>query len=271
MPAAPPSARSTTSGSSTATSASKSPSRAAARNASTTSHCASRSASGPGGDSTHASPRTAGELVHSLWRALQDLRDVAERHREHVVQYEREPFRRCQHLEHYQQRQTDRVGDQRLVLGVGAVSGVDHRVGNAHIQWLLAPGLGGAQHVQSHSRDDGREPPAQVLDLAGVGTAEPDPGVLDGVIRLRSESPAFGRRPHAGAAAAARIAWRADAAAATALSLEHDGPAVYNIVSTMSPRPYATGCPSSPMHSAPSIPGMSLRLWLGCLPARSRS
>jgi len=44
-----------------------------------------------------------------------------------------------------------------------------------------------------------------------------------------------------------------DAAAATVLALEHDGPAIYNIVDD-DPAPCATGCRPSPRHSAPNHP-----------------
>jgi hypothetical protein len=74
-PVRPPSARSTTSRSSTATSASKSPFRATARNAS-------------GRGTADAAARTARELARRLGRALDDRRDLLERDGEHVVQDE---------------------------------------------------------------------------------------------------------------------------------------------------------------------------------------
>ena len=111
--------------------ASKSPSRAAARNASTTSRCASRSASGAVALAADPAARPAGELARRLGRAVDDRRDLVERHGEHVVQHEREPLGRRQRLEHDEQREPDRVGQQRLVLGVGAVGAVDDRLGQA--------------------------------------------------------------------------------------------------------------------------------------------
>jgi hypothetical protein len=108
------------SGSSTATRASKSPLRAAARNASTTS---------------------AGELARRVGRAVDDGGDLVERDREHVVEDVGEPLRRRQGLEHDEQREADRVGEQRLVLGVAAVRGLDDRVRQVGLERLLAPGL----------------------------------------------------------------------------------------------------------------------------------
>ena len=51
---------------------------------------------------------------------------------------EAEPFRRGERLEYDQQRQTDRVREQRLVLGVRAVRGVNDRVWDMHVERLLA-------------------------------------------------------------------------------------------------------------------------------------
>jgi hypothetical protein len=46
------------------------------------------------------------------------------------VQDEREPLGRAERLEYHQQRQADRIGQKRLVLGVGPVNRVDDRVGH---------------------------------------------------------------------------------------------------------------------------------------------
>jgi hypothetical protein len=60
--------------------------------------------------------------------AVDDLCDLVERHREHVVQHEGEAFRRRERLQDDQQGQADGVGDQRLLFGVGLdVLGGDHR------------------------------------------------------------------------------------------------------------------------------------------------
>ena len=102
-------------------------------------------------------------------------------------------------LQHDEQREPDRVGQQRLVLGVGAVGAVDDRLGHVDAQRLLAPRVARAQHVQADARDDGRQPAAEVLDVARVGAAEPQPGLLDGVVGLaeRAEHP-VGHRPQVG-------------------------------------------------------------------------
>jgi hypothetical protein len=52
------------------------------------------------------------------------------------------------------------------------------------LRGLLAAGFARAQHVQADARDHGCQPRCQVLDLAGVGTAEPEPGFLNSVVGL---------------------------------------------------------------------------------------
>ena len=68
----------------------------------------------------HPAPRPAGELARRLRRAVDHGSDLVEGDGEHVMEYEREPFGRIQRLEHDQQREADRVGEQRLVLRVDA-------------------------------------------------------------------------------------------------------------------------------------------------------
>ena len=131
-----------------------------------------------------AAPRAAGELPRRLRRAIDEAGDLVERHGEHVVQHERQPLGRCERLEHHEQRQPHRVGQQRLVLGLGPVVAADDRVGHADVQRLLAPRPARAQHVEAHPRDDRRQPRAQVLDFARVRSAEPQPALLDRVVGL---------------------------------------------------------------------------------------
>ncbi|HEV8044620.1 MAG TPA: hypothetical protein VGP38_05525, partial [Rubrobacter sp.] len=56
------------------------------------------------------------------------------------MQHEREPLGGGQRFEHHQQRQTGRVGQQRLLLGVDPVLAADDRLGHARAQGL-AQGL----------------------------------------------------------------------------------------------------------------------------------
>jgi hypothetical protein len=107
------------------------------------------------------------------------------------VQDEREPLGRFQRLEDHEQRQADGVGQERLVLGVGAVGAVDDRLRHAHIEGFLAPRSARAQHVQRDARDHGRQPSAEVFHLVRVDPAEAQPRLLDGVVGLaqRAEHP----------------------------------------------------------------------------------
>src|SRR5215211_597286 len=146
---------------------------------------------GLGSLGAHASARPAGELARCLGGATDDRRDLVEGQGEDVVQHEREPLRWGQRLEHYEQRQSDGIGQQRLVLGIDSVRPVDKRIGEPPGERLLPPRLARAEHVQRHAGDDGRQPSAQVLDLVAVGAVEAQPGLLDGVVRLaeRAEHP----------------------------------------------------------------------------------
>ena len=107
------------------------------------------------------------------------------------MQDEREPLGRVQRLEDHEQRQADGVGQQRLVLGVGAVGAVDDRLRHPHAEGFLAARLARAQHVQRDARDDGRQPSAEVLHLVRVGPVEAQPRLLDRVVGLaqRAEHP----------------------------------------------------------------------------------
>src|SRR3712207_8736681 len=46
----------------------------------------------------------------------------------------------------------------------------------------------GAQLVERHPGDDGRQPAAEVLDPGGAGPADPQPRLLDGVLGLGARS-----------------------------------------------------------------------------------
>jgi hypothetical protein len=111
-----------------------------------------------------------------------DGSNLPEGHAERVAQHEREPLGRRERLEHREERETDRVGQQRFVFRVDLGFAAHDRLG--HAQGLLAPGPARAQHVQAHPTYDRRKPSAQVLDPAGVRAAEPQPGLLHGVVGL---------------------------------------------------------------------------------------
>jgi hypothetical protein len=100
------------------------------------------------------------------------------------VEDEGEPLGRGQGVQHHEEGQPDRVGEQRLVLGLETCLWTDDRVGQTGLEGLLAPPLPRAKHVQTDAGDDRRQPATHVLDVVGTGPADPDPGVLQGVVGL---------------------------------------------------------------------------------------
>ena len=147
-----------------------------------------RSASGTG----QSWIRRRARLARSGRCAIDDRRDLLERHTEHVVQHERQPLRGLERLEDHDQREADRIGEQHLLRGVGADDGIRdvHAVAD----------LARAQHVEADAGGHGGQPAAQVVDVAGLGPAEPEPGLLHGILGLaeRAEHP-VGHRAQLGA------------------------------------------------------------------------
>jgi hypothetical protein len=129
-------------------------------------------------------PGAAGQLPDRRRGSARQARDVLERQVEHVVQDERQPLGRAQGVEHDQQGQADRVGQQRLELRLQLVVRADQGVGQAHAEGFFPPYVPRAQHVQADPGHDRGEPPAQVLHLVPAGPAQPQPGVLHGVVGL---------------------------------------------------------------------------------------
>ena len=152
------------------------------------------------GRSLHPAPRAARELPRRGRGAPDDGRDLVERHAEHVVQHEREPLGGRQRLEHDEQREPDRVGQQRLVLGVDPVRR-GSRSDRARARRAAPRGATCASAACSGTRRATTvvsQPPRFSTPL-GVGAAEPQPGFLDGVVGLaqRAEHP-VGHRPQVG-------------------------------------------------------------------------
>ena len=88
----------------------------------------------------HPTAGAARELACRRRCAVHDRRDLVEGHGEHVVQHEREALGRLEHLEHDEQREADRVGEERLLLGVDAVRRADDRVGHERLERVLPAG-----------------------------------------------------------------------------------------------------------------------------------
>lgn len=107
------------------------------------------------------------------------------------MQDEGEPFRGGERVEDDEQRHADGVGQHGFLFRVAAVLRGDGRVGEPYVERFLALPLARAQQVQAHPRHDRRQPPGDVLDVVGVGTAGAQPGFLERVIGLahRAEHP----------------------------------------------------------------------------------
>ena len=112
------------------------------------------------------------------------------------MQDERQPFGRRQRLENDEHGQPDRIGKQRLLLGIGTIRGADDRIRDVNSGEILAPRLAGPELIEAQASDDRRQPGAEVVDAARVGAVQPEPGLLDGVVGLgyRAEHP-VGHRP----------------------------------------------------------------------------
>jgi hypothetical protein len=98
------------SGSSTATRASKSPSRGGEEGFDDFLLCGRAGGVGGRVRRADAAASAAGELARRLGRALQDGADLVEGNREHVVEDVGEPLCGGERLEHDEQREADGVG-----------------------------------------------------------------------------------------------------------------------------------------------------------------
>ena len=139
------------------------------------------------------SARAARELARGDDRAIHDGRDLLEGHPKHIVEHERQSFRRLQLLEDDEERQTDRVGEHGVFLWlfVFTTDRANDRIGHMHgiiIEGSLPARGSRSQHVQADARHDRRQPSPQVFDTTHIRAAQSDPGFLDGVFRLVDRS-----------------------------------------------------------------------------------
>lgn len=68
----------------------------------------------------HLTARPTGQFFRGDWCALDDRGDLVERHGEHAVQHECDPFGGLQRVQHHEQCSAHRVGQQCLVFRVVA-------------------------------------------------------------------------------------------------------------------------------------------------------
>ncbi len=100
------------------------------------------------------------------------------------MKYESEPLGRREGIEHDQQGEADRVGQQRFLLGLRRSLGTDQRIGDVEVERLLASGVPRPQHVQTDATNDRGQPTAHVFDPARVRSTDAQPGVLDGIVSI---------------------------------------------------------------------------------------
>lgn len=129
----------------------------------------------------HPAPGPAGELPSGDGCAVEDPSDLVERHGEQIVQHECEPLGRCQRVKHDEQRTADGVGQYRVALRVAVGDVGAYLVVERH----LCAGAARLQLREADACDDRSEPAAEVGDVAAVGAAGAQPGVLNRVVGLR--------------------------------------------------------------------------------------
>lgn len=114
------------------------------------------------------------------------------------MENEGQPLAWRERLQDHEQGETDRIGKERLLLGVVASLVADDGVRDVRLQGFLAPGPAGSKHVEAHASDDRRQPSCKVLDVGTICVAQAKPGFLNGVVRLgqRSQHP-VGHGPQA--------------------------------------------------------------------------
>jgi hypothetical protein len=103
------------------------------------------------------------------------------------VQDEGQPLGRRELVQHHQQRGTDRVGHERLLLGLDD----DHQRIRQPVllaQRLLPAPLARVEHVQADAGDDGGQPRAEVVDVVTAGAAGAQPRLLQRVVGLRGRA-----------------------------------------------------------------------------------
>jgi hypothetical protein len=102
----------------------------------------------------HRPACSARELPGRGWGPPDQRGDLLERQVEHIVQHEGEALGGTQRFKHHEQREPNRIAEQRILFGVGLALAADHGVGHAKAGRLLGTGLSGLECVQAHARND---------------------------------------------------------------------------------------------------------------------
>ena len=99
------------------------------------------------------------------------------------MQDEREPLGGRERVEHDEQREADRIGEQRLLLGIVFPVDAHHGLRQPAAEIVLAA-RAAAQHVERDARDHRRQPSAEVGNRVRVRPAQPQPRFLHRVVGL---------------------------------------------------------------------------------------
>lgn len=108
----------------------------------------------------HLPAGAAGEHLGGGGGLAEDVADLVERHREQVVQDERQPLARPERLQDDEECEPDRVGEHRVVLGSGTVVERHHELGQAVVVGRLRAGLARPQDIETDPADHRGQPAA---------------------------------------------------------------------------------------------------------------
>src|SRR5262249_28423248 len=86
----------------------------------------------------HPAACAAGELSRRFGCALNNRSDLFKGHGENIVQNKGEPFRGSQPVQYHEQREAYRIGQEDLLLRIGAVRLVREWIGGALLQGFFA-------------------------------------------------------------------------------------------------------------------------------------
>jgi hypothetical protein len=141
------------------------------------------------GFAAHPPSRPAGQFLSRHRRTLDDRGDLVERHREQIVQHERDPLGGTQPVQQNKEGKSDGIGELGLTLRVAGACGDPVEFGR--IDEVLGAVLARPQHVEADPTDDHGQPAGQIGDRVRVGAAGPQPALLNRIVGL------VGRSEHA--------------------------------------------------------------------------
>jgi hypothetical protein len=102
------------------------------------------------------------------------------------MEHERDPFGRGERVHHDVQRHADGVREQGLLLRIdpGVPGHLPRQHPDGKLERLLGPHPAPAEHIQADPAGHRGKPTAQVLDTLAAGPRQPQPRLLDGIVRV---------------------------------------------------------------------------------------